>query len=49
VSGLTLPFKVNATFNDQPWKEQSPTIGEITVNGKIDPAVFEQPKTGKTQ
>jgi YHS domain-containing protein len=49
VGGLTLPFKVNATFNDQPWKEKSPTIGEITVNAKFDPALFEQPKTGKTQ
>jgi YHS domain-containing protein len=47
--GLTLPFKVNATFNDQPWKEQSPTIGEITINVKVDPALFEQPKTAKTQ
>ena len=49
VGGLTLPFKVNATFNDQPWKEQSPTIGEIVVNAKIDPALFERPTPAKTQ
>jgi hypothetical protein len=49
VGGLTLPFKVNATFNGQPWKEQSPTIGEIVVNAKIDPALFERPNTAKTQ
>ncbi len=47
VDGLTLPFKVTATFNDQPWKEQSPTIEAITINGKIDPALFEKPKTSK--
>ena len=49
VDGLTLPFKVNATFNDQPWKERSPTVESITINGKIDPALFEKPKAGKTQ
>lgn len=49
VDGLTLPFKVTATFNDQTWKEQSPTIESIAINGKIDPALFEKPKTGKTQ
>lgn len=44
VDGLTMPFKITAAFNGQPWKEQSPTIQEITVNGKIDPALFEKPK-----
>jgi YHS domain-containing protein len=47
--GLTLPFKVTTTFNDQPWGEQSPTIESIGINGKIDPALFEKPKSGKTQ
>jgi YHS domain-containing protein len=44
VDGLTLPFKITATFDGQPWKEQSPTIESIAVNGKIDPALFEKPK-----
>jgi YHS domain-containing protein len=44
VDGLTLPFKITATFDGQPWKEQSPTIEAIAVNGKIDPALFEKPK-----
>jgi YHS domain-containing protein len=44
VDGLTLPFKMTATFDGQPWKEQSPTIEAIAVNGKIDPALFEKPK-----
>lgn len=44
VDGLTLPFKTTGTFNNQPWKEQSPTVETIAVNGKIDPALFEKPK-----
>ncbi|HXF40390.1 MAG TPA: hypothetical protein VN687_11805 [Blastocatellia bacterium] len=44
VDGLTLPFKITATFDGQPWKEQSPTVEAISVNGKIDPALFEKPK-----
>lgn len=47
VDGLTLPFKITAAFDGQPWKEQSPTIDEITVNGKIDQALFEAPKLNK--
>lgn len=49
VNGLTLPFKVTATFNDQPWKEQSATIESITINSKIDPAIFEKPKQNKVE
>ena len=49
VDGLTLPFKITAAFNDQPWKEQSATIESITINGKVDPAVFERPKSARTQ
>ena len=44
VDGLTVPFKITATFDGQPWKEQSPTIESIAVNGKIDPTLFEKPK-----
>jgi hypothetical protein len=49
VDGLTLPFKITTTFNGQPWKEQSPTIEAITVNGKIDPALFEKPSINRAQ
>ena len=49
VDGVTLPFKVTAIFNDQPWKEQSATVESININGKIDPALFEKPKTARTQ
>jgi YHS domain-containing protein len=44
VNGVTLPFKVAATFNGQPWKEQSSAIELINLNGKLDPALFERPK-----
>ena len=44
VDGLNLPFKITGTFNNQPWKEQSPTIETIAVNQKIDPSLFEKPK-----
>ena len=49
VDGVTLPFKVTATFNGQPWKEQSSTVESITINGKIDPALFERPKQSKVE
>ncbi len=49
VDGLTLPFKTTATFNDQPWKEQSSTIEAITINGKVDPALFEKSQASKAQ
>ena len=44
VDGVTLPFRVTAAFNGQPWKEQSATVESITINAKIDPALFEKPK-----
>ena len=44
VHGVTLPFRVTAAFNGQPWKEQSATVESITINAKIDPALFEKPK-----
>jgi YHS domain-containing protein len=49
VDGMTLPFKVTATFNDQAWKEQSANVVSIAVNGKTDPTLFEKPKTAGTQ
>jgi hypothetical protein len=45
VNGLTLPFKVDATFNGEPWKEQSATIDSIAINSKVDAALFEKPKS----
>jgi hypothetical protein len=47
VDGLTLPFKVDATFDGQPWKNQSSTVETIVINGAIDPALFEKPKQGQ--
>jgi YHS domain-containing protein len=44
VNGVTLPFKVTATFNGQPWKEQSTTVQSIAINSKVDAALFEKPK-----
>ncbi len=44
VGDLTLPYRVTATFDGQPWKEQSPTIEAITINGKLEPGLFEMPK-----
>ena len=49
VGGVTLPFRVTATFNGQPCKEQSATVESITLNGKIDPALFEKPKQNGIQ
>ena len=49
VDGVTLPFKVAATFNEEAWKEQSTNVVSITINGKPDPAMFEKPKTAATQ
>lgn len=49
VDGLTLPFKITSTFDGKPWKEQSPTVDQISINGKIDPALFEKPKANKAQ
>src|SRR5262245_33865576 len=47
VDGLTLPFKVTATFDGQPWKDQSSTVESIVINGEIGAALFEKPKQGQ--
>jgi YHS domain-containing protein len=44
VDGLTLPFKVDASFDGQPWKNQSSIVETIVINGAIDPTLFEKPK-----
>ena len=49
VDGLTLPFKTAGAFNGQPWKERSSTVEAITLNGKVDPALFEKPQPNKPQ
>jgi YHS domain-containing protein len=49
VGGLTLPFKRSGTFNGQPDPRLSFTAESITVNGKIDPALFEKPKANDAQ
>ena len=49
VEGLTLPFKITATIDGQPWKDQSSTIEAITINGTVDRSLFEKPQTTKPQ
>ena len=44
VEGLSLPFKINATFDGQPFPPQSATVEAITINGQIDQAMFQKPK-----
>lgn len=47
VNGLSLPFKVTATFDGQPWRAMSAEVGEIVINGKVEPALFEKPRVEK--
>jgi YHS domain-containing protein len=49
IEALTLPFKVQAAFNGEAWEEQSAVIKEININSRVDPAIFEKPKTAKVQ
>jgi hypothetical protein len=44
VEGLSLPFKMTATFDGQPFPALSATVEAITVNGQIDPATFKKPQ-----
>ncbi|MGA9771581.1 MAG: hypothetical protein WBV94_21290 [Blastocatellia bacterium] len=44
IEGMTLPFKTTTTFNGEPVPELSPAVESLTINGKIDPAIFEKPK-----
>ena len=43
VEGLSLPFKLTATFDGQEFPALSATIQAITINGQIDPSSFKQP------
>src|SRR5215813_12028059 len=40
VAGLSLPFKMTATFDGQPFPALSATSEAITINGQIDPSNF---------
>lgn len=44
VDGLTLPFKTTGAFNGQPDPQSNYTIETLTLNVKIDAALFEKPK-----
>jgi hypothetical protein len=49
VDGLTLPFKVDTSFNGQPWSQQSFVVESIVINGKLDPALFARPAAHRGQ
>ena len=44
VEGLSLPFKMTATFDGQPFPALSATTEAIAINGQVDPASFKKPK-----
>ena len=44
VEGLSLPYKMTATFDGQPLPARSGTIESVTMNGQIDPASFKKPQ-----
>jgi hypothetical protein len=43
VEGFSLPFKIVATFDGQPYPALSATIEATTVNAPVDPASFKKP------
>lgn len=45
VDGLSLPFKLAATFDGQPLPTLSGTVEAITLNGQIDASSFKRPKS----
>jgi len=45
VDGFTLPFKLAATFDGQPFPALSSTAEAITINGQIDAGSFKKPKS----
>jgi YHS domain-containing protein len=44
VEGLSLPFKLIATFDGQPFPALTATVEAMTINGQVDPASFKKPK-----
>jgi len=45
VDGLSLPFKITATFDGQPFPALTATVETITLNGQIDASNFKKPKS----
>lgn len=45
VAGLSLPFKIVATFDGQPLPALSATVEAVTLNGQIDVSSFKKPKS----
>jgi YHS domain-containing protein len=45
VDGLSLPFKMAATFDGQPFPTLSATVEATTINGQIDASSFQKPKS----
>jgi len=45
VDGLSLPFKITATFDGQPFPALTATVETITLNGQIDASSFKKPKS----
>lgn len=45
VEGVSLPFKVNATFDGQPFPALTATVEAATINGEIDANSFKKPKS----
>lgn len=44
VSGLTLPFKVEESFNHKPITSPVVTYESVTINGKLDEGLFRKPQ-----
>jgi YHS domain-containing protein len=47
VEGLSLPYKMTATFDGQPLPALSSTAEAMTVNGQIDPSNFKKPQAAQ--
>jgi hypothetical protein len=45
VDGISLPFKMVATFDGQPFPPLSATVESVTLNGQIDVSSFKKPKS----
>jgi hypothetical protein len=45
VEGVSLPFKLTATFDGQPYPALSATIESATINGEVDANSFKKPKS----
>ena len=43
VEGLSLPFKMSATFDGQPFPPLTASVETATINAQVDPASFKKP------